>query len=119
MNEAEWMACAAPGAMLEQLTRLGKAREEQGRRKMRLFAWACCRRVWSKLGDERSRDAVTVSELFADGLASAEELLKARDAADAACEDAASVFPQPFNDDPIRLATAALASTFDDPLQAA
>jgi hypothetical protein len=119
MDEAEWRACAAPGAMLEQLTRLGKAREKQGRRKMRLFACACCRQAWSKLGDERSRDAVAVSERFADGLASAEEMMKAREAADAVCEDAASVLPQPFSDDPIRLATAALASALDDPLLAA
>jgi hypothetical protein len=60
MNEAEWLACTDPTAVLVFLW--GKASE----RKHRLFDVACCRRIWHLLMDERGRYAVELAEQSAD-----------------------------------------------------
>jgi hypothetical protein len=52
-----------------------------GEERVRLLACALLRQLWHRLPDERSRTAVAVSERFARGLASAEEL-------EAACQGA-------------------------------
>ncbi len=72
MTEAEWLACKDLNAMLEFLG------ERISSRKLRLFACACCRRVWPLLTEPTSRHAVEVAERYADGLATKEELLAAR-----------------------------------------
>ncbi len=71
MTEAEWLACPDPQPMLELL------RRRANDRKVRLFAVACCRRVWSTLEHEEFRDAVRTAELFADALVDRDELLQA------------------------------------------
>src|SRR5262245_21291096 len=105
MTEAEWLACDDPKQMMDHLvgretrmsrrlmTMLGlwtdQAREDPYRasdRKLRLFAVACCRRIWPLLQDERSRNAVQVSARYADQRASEAELLAAQAAAQAAAE---------------------------------
>jgi hypothetical protein len=63
MTEAEWLACDEPEQMLDFLN--GTVAE----RKLRLFATACCRRIWDLLIDKRSRIAVQKLEEYADDLA--------------------------------------------------
>jgi hypothetical protein len=72
MTEAEWLACNNPGQMLQFV------HDRVSARKLRLFAVACCRRVWHEMTDDRSRAAVEVVERLADGLASDNERLEAR-----------------------------------------
>ena len=63
MTEAEWLDCADSQRMLnEYLYLTGSVR------KKRLFACACCRRVWHLLDDARCRTGVEVGEDYADGL---------------------------------------------------
>ncbi|MDB5312003.1 MAG: hypothetical protein JWO38_6205 [Gemmataceae bacterium] len=71
MTEAEWLACADPVSMLRFLK--GKAND----RKLRLFACACCRRLWHLLVDERGRNGVGVAERLADGRATRDEVKEA------------------------------------------
>jgi hypothetical protein len=61
---AEWTTYTTPGAMLRVL------RGRTSDRRLRLFACACCRRVWPLLLDFRSRQAIETAESYADGLAS-------------------------------------------------
>lgn len=71
MTEREWETWNNPQAMLSYV------KDKISTRRLRLFAVACCRRVWHLLTDERSRKAVLVAERFADGEAMAAEMLEA------------------------------------------
>jgi hypothetical protein len=66
MNETQWRDCTNPAEMLnhlrEQRFHFGKA----GRRKLRLFGCACCRRIWHLL-NEKERGWVEWGERIADG----------------------------------------------------
>jgi hypothetical protein len=67
MTEGDWLACKAPGPMLAFLGgRLGE-------RRARLFACACCRRLWDDL-ERRGRRCVEVGEWHACGLVDEREL---------------------------------------------
>src|SRR5688500_16484043 len=87
MTEAEWLASEDPVAMLRWATDETPSHppgwHRPSVRKLRLFACACVRRVWPMLTDERSRHAVEVAELYADGLAGEAE----RDVTEYAADD--------------------------------
>jgi hypothetical protein len=68
VTEQEWDRCTDPGKMLEFLG------DRASGRKLRLFACACCRRVWEWIINPDARAAVAVAERFADGRATDEEL---------------------------------------------
>ena len=85
MTEVEWLACNDSASML---TFLGTKRVCG--RKGQLFVCSAARYYWTKLVDRRSQKAVEVSELFADDLATEQELREAQaeagDAADSLAE---------------------------------
>jgi hypothetical protein len=75
MTEAEWLACEEPEKMF------GQGIGGDSERKWRLFMCACCRRIAPLMPDPRSREAIEVSEAFADGAVTDELLGHARQGA--------------------------------------
>jgi hypothetical protein len=61
MTEPEWLDCTDPMLILEYLP------ESATDRKLRLFAVACCRRIWHLLREAGSREAVAIAEQDAEG----------------------------------------------------
>ncbi len=75
MTEEQWLASDDPQLVLDGLPL------NASRRNLRLFACACCRRLWDFLVDERSRVALGVLEQFVDDLAGLTSLARAHEAA--------------------------------------
>jgi hypothetical protein len=70
------------------------ARSYRGRRwfpRLRLFAVACCRRVWDQVPPGPPRDAVEVAERFAYGMVGKSELWTAHSAAYSAVREAVRI----------------------------
>ena len=92
MTEAEWNACTDTIEMIEFLRgnpigqdtvtwwnsswRLDEAARGNNR-KFRLFACACCRRIWDHIPEQCNRDAVVAVEDFLEGRLSASALQEA------------------------------------------
>jgi hypothetical protein len=89
MTEGEWIACDDPIAMVEfrrgspvgedavswgnnrwQLDEIPKG----DNRKFRLFACACCRRIWDRIPEQCNRDAVAAVESFLEGRATGNDV---------------------------------------------
>src|SRR3954454_10408918 len=85
MDETEWLASTYPAAMLDFLG--GKA----SKRKLRLFACACCRRIWHLFPSDICKQAVKYAELYADRLIGEEERREAARRASEAYVCAAAV----------------------------
>jgi len=84
LTEAEWVASRSSYLMLPSIRRT----IVNDPRKGRLFAVACCYRIWHLLADQGSRAAVETSELYADGRATWDQLRAAHDEAGSAHADA-------------------------------
>src|SRR5258708_3275733 len=84
MTEAEWLACEEPQRMLTVVGEMASSR------KLRLFAVACCRRVWPLLLDPRCREAVGIAELQADDEGEDERLERTNADAALAAQDGSS-----------------------------
>ena len=68
MTEVEWLVADSPWPMLSHLE--GESRE----RKLRLLACHCCRRIRHIIPAEEARRCIEVAELYAEGLASRDDL---------------------------------------------
>jgi hypothetical protein len=73
LSEDEWPACSDPSILLDVLRQRGLLSE----RKARLFAAACCRRIWPLIRPEGYRGIVDAAERFADGRAGPGDLRRA------------------------------------------
>src|SRR5262245_28836105 len=73
MTAADWLATTEPNTLLDFLHEAGRESD----RKMRLFAVACCRRVWHLLTRHSIQRVVEVAELHAEGAASHEDVAAA------------------------------------------
>lgn len=82
MKKVEWLACSDTKRMLAFL------RGKMTGRQMQLWAYACCRRVWHLLADERSRLGLDAAERYTEGHGEAEQLRQAHRAAHEAANEA-------------------------------
>src|SRR5438477_13201229 len=80
VDEAKWLKSRDPRLLYAHARRVALPVYKGGRRRLRLYACACCRRVWHLLAEE-GRAAVEVAERFADDRASLAELRQGSEAA--------------------------------------
>ena len=81
MDETRWLTAAYPQPLLTYLRRPGRvARTKAGRRKLRLFACACCRRLWPALRPGQQA-VIEQAERAADGVTDLSSVHRAWEAA--------------------------------------
>jgi hypothetical protein len=80
VNEQEWLRCEDPQLLYAQARRAVPPLSRSGRRRLRLYACACCRQVW-RLLDDAGRAAVEAAEGNADSRIAPADLGKARELA--------------------------------------
>jgi hypothetical protein len=71
MTEAGWQAGGNPWPMLHHVS------AQRNERKLRLIACLCCHRIWHVIPTEEARRCVEVAELYAEGIASRDDLDRA------------------------------------------
>jgi hypothetical protein len=82
MTDSDWLnEQQHPFGMVWLLRGTKVTRTKAGKRKLRLFACACCRLTWNLLTDPRLRHAVEVAEWFAEAQTGKDELKMAYEAA--------------------------------------
>jgi hypothetical protein len=113
VDEATWLGATDPQAMLDYLH--GRA----GERKLRLFACACCRRVWHLMPHRWSRRAVEVVERYTDEEAGEEDLRLAAIGAETVADDAFRTAITPAQEAAASAAFAALNATLPAEMAAA
>src|SRR5271163_1972420 len=72
MTEQDWLACTDPENMLTFL------QEQTSKRKLRLFAAACCRSITHLIDNERDKKTIDVLEQVADQAVKAAVLVQLR-----------------------------------------
>ena len=77
LSAAEWNGALDPDAMLRALRQRQPEKCILGRRKLRLFACACLRAWWKEL-NSNSREALDITERYADGRATRGEFGRAQ-----------------------------------------
>jgi hypothetical protein len=87
MTEKQWLTART----IDPLRNWCEYHHKRNPRKERLFACACCRRIWEQLRDERSRAAIEAAEAYADRRIDRATLSKAR--AEAVCAEQAAPWP--------------------------
>src|SRR5262249_43822178 len=71
MTESEWFECSTPAALLDLLN------DRASKRKLRLFACACCQRIRHLFANDRLDRLLELSEQYAEGLIDRTTLLTA------------------------------------------
>src|SRR4051812_32092067 len=78
MTEEQWLTSEDVFELRTFVLEHFGSRRKADRRKLRLLGCWGCRQLWDKMRDDRSRRAVEVAELLADGKASKAEVAAAR-----------------------------------------
>src|SRR5689334_11537657 len=80
VTEQEWLTSESPQRLYSFARQVAVPVLKAGRRRLRLFACACCRQAWHLLGDA-GRAAVEAAEGYADGRIAPSQLREAHGAA--------------------------------------